>query len=251
MADASVVNAAAPGGEGLPMTVEDIIKAGDGCWEKNDFQGSYDVYGQGVKDHPDDVTIRVSMARSCHDIAQERLARNDTAGAEAAIREGVVNVEAALILDPQDFQANRWAAILLGKVGDYDGMKAKIQGAFRVKELALKASSINPTDASVQHVLGVWCFSVANVGWVQRKLAQTLIATPPESTYEEAEGFLLKAAEHSDVFFENDLKLGELYVAMGKKDEARKWYQKAIDTPVQSGKHKMLQDEAAARLAAL
>jgi regulator of microtubule dynamics protein 3 len=63
--------------------------------------------------------------------------------------------------------------------------KDKIESAYKVKEYALKALAVDPHDASTLHVLGRWCFSVANVSWIERRLAATLIATPPESTFQE------------------------------------------------------------------
>ena len=30
-----------------------------------------------------------------------------------------------------------------------------------------------------------WCYGIANIGWMERKLASTLFATPPESSFEE------------------------------------------------------------------
>lgn len=49
-----------------------------------------------------------------------------------------------------------------------------------------KAIEYNPKDGYAHYVLGRWCFQVASVGWIQRKAAAALFASPPESTYEQA-----------------------------------------------------------------
>lgn len=51
------------------------------------------------------------------------------------------------------------------------------------------------TDPTVQHILGRWCFSVASVGFIERKLASVIFATPPESSFEEALPYFLKHEE--------------------------------------------------------
>ena len=49
-----------------------------------------------------------------------------------------------------------------------------------------KALEYNPKDGYAHYVLGRWCFQVASVGWIQRKAAAALFASPPESSYEQA-----------------------------------------------------------------
>jgi hypothetical protein len=41
-------------------------------------------------------------------------------------------------------------------------------------------------DQTLNHLLGRWCYAVASVSWMERKLASAIFATPPESSYDEA-----------------------------------------------------------------
>ncbi len=41
-------------------------------------------------------------------------------------------------------------------------------------------------DQTLNHLYGRWCYAVAGISWLERKLAATFFATPPESSYEEA-----------------------------------------------------------------
>ena len=62
-------------------------------------------------------------------------------------------------------------------------MKEKIANSFLIKEHALKALEYKADDASVMHMLGKWCYNVANIGWLERTAASALFASPPTSTY--------------------------------------------------------------------
>ncbi|NWW41422.1 RMD1 protein, partial [Panurus biarmicus] len=48
-----------------------------------------------------------------------------------------------------------------------------------------RAIELNPKDATTIHLIGIWCYSFAEMPWYQRKIAATLFATPPTSTFQE------------------------------------------------------------------
>lgn len=58
----------------------------------------------------------------------------------------------------------------------------------------MKANELTPNDATTLHLLGRWCFSVANITWIERTAASALFSSPPSSSYEEALGYFLKAS---------------------------------------------------------
>ena len=74
---------------------------------------------------------------------------------------------------------------------------------------------MSPRDATLHHMMGVWCYEVASLGWVKRQLASALFGTPPTSTYDEAVAHLLEserlAAEAGRPMFSNRLKLAQAY----------------------------------------
>jgi regulator of microtubule dynamics protein 3 len=68
-------------------------------------------------------------------------------------------------------------------------MKDKIASAFKVKEFCDRANQLLPLspdgtplkDGTLQHLLGRWCFRIASVSWIERKLAKAIIAELPDS----------------------------------------------------------------------
>ena len=158
--------------------------------------------------------------------------------------QGVEQAKKALELDASNGKAHKWMGICLSKMGDFIPTKEKIGNAFTIKDHWTKALETDPTDATVNHCLGAWCWNVTNVGWIERKAAAMLFATPPESTYEEAEKYYLKAAELDPTFVDNAFALGELYVAMKRKEDAKKWFTTCSEMNATSEKERRMQRDA-------
>lgn len=78
------------------------------------------------------------------------------------------------------------------------------------KEHVEKAVSLKPEDPTLHHLLGRWCFEVANLSWLERKAAGMLFADPPTATNEEAMEHLLKADKLLPAWKENILLLSKV-----------------------------------------
>lgn len=64
---------------------------------------------------------------------------------------------------------------------------------------------------------------------MERKLAATLMATPPTATYEEALDFFLRA-DAKRQFIQNQLWIAKTYVALKDKKNAKEWFTKVTQT---------------------
>ncbi len=120
----------------------------------------------------------------------------------------------------------------------------------KIKRHASRACELNPEDSGTLHLLGRWCYSLASVTWIERKTASALFSTPPSSSYEEALQYFLKASEVrsladlvpfrrrpppfqlDDTFAKNHIFVGDCYVALKKLGQAKSWYKKALDVPL-------------------
>lgn len=135
-----------------------------------------------------------------------------------------------LSLEPDNWQCHKWMGILLDLTGRYEGIKKRIENSFLVKEHFTKAVEKKPDDAIVLHCLGVWCYEVTDLSWVQRKMASAFFASPPTSSYDEALGYLLRAEESSPNFFSSNLNyIGKAYYRLNKLPEAKQYFQKTLD----------------------
>ncbi|KAK6047882.1 hypothetical protein COOONC_14613 [Cooperia oncophora] len=88
-------------------------------------------------------------------------------------------------------------AILLDYIGEIEGNKSRLLKSYEVKEHLERALQICSSDATTWHILGVWHFSFADMGYATRLVAKAVFATPPSSTYEQALHYFLKAEEIS------------------------------------------------------
>ncbi|XP_027829050.1 regulator of microtubule dynamics protein 1 isoform X2 [Ovis aries] len=109
-----------------------------------------------------------------------------------------------------------------------------------------KAIELNPKDATSIHLMGIWCYTFAEMPWYQRRIAKVLFATPPSSTYEEALGYFHRAEQVDPNFYsKNLLLLGKTYLKLHNKKLAAFWLTKAKDYPAHTEEDKQIQTEAA------
>jgi len=133
-------------------------------------------------------------------------------------------------------------------MGDYISLTDKLLNSFKVKEHALKANDLNPKDSTTLHVLGRWCSEIAKITWIQRKFASTILATPPESSNEEALKFYLEAQEAEPNFLRNAILIGDTYTLLKKQDKANEWFKKASQMPALNDLDKTRVKEALSKI---
>ena len=130
----------------------------------------------------------------------------------------------------------KWKALLIGELGNYVPLKEKIANAFVIKDLFLQSLDMQQKsrrtenspdddgrgqDPVVLFGMGEWCARVAATGYLQRKLAATLFAVPPESSYDDACQWYRQAIQEKPDFKRCYYCLGDALWAMGHKEQAR------------------------------
>ncbi|VDL86297.1 unnamed protein product [Schistocephalus solidus] len=83
----------------------------------------------------------------------------------------------------------RWYGIFLDLEGQQEGTKKRIENAYKVKEYFQKAVELNENDYATLHALGIWCYTVASLGKIERVFARAFFSAPPTSSYEEVRWF--------------------------------------------------------------
>ncbi|NXT10613.1 RMD2 protein, partial [Prunella fulvescens] len=98
----------------------------------------------------------------------------------------------------RNLQSNRWKhlfAIMCGYMSQFESVQNKIRNGYLFKEHLDKAIELKPQDPFLYYLNGRWCYSVAQLSWLEKKVAAALFGTPPTSTVEEALQNFLKAEE--------------------------------------------------------
>jgi hypothetical protein len=164
---------------------------------------------------------------------------------------GLAAAEKAVALDETNPYGHKWYALMLGQMTQarcWGGTKEKIEQSYILKEEATLALQQLPKDSSLQYLLGNWCLSVADLSWIERKAASAFFATPPESSYEEALGYLLSAAENRENWIRCAKLIGDVYIKLVQPSEAKDWYGKAMAMPAsKNAAEAAAQADAAAR----
>jgi len=204
---------------------QSLIERADELHAAKDVEGLFDLLSG--EDPTSDDEIAWRMARAHHDLAEEIV--GDDARKEKLIRDGLAIAEAAKTSSGSGLSL-KWYAILLGRLGDFLPTKEKVANSFKIKESLEAAAALLPSDPSVQTALGQWCYKVAGISWVERNAAKLLFGAPPESSYEEALGFMLKS---HDI---RPSKKASLFAALcydklNQKPQAKEWAATCLELP--------------------
>ncbi|KAM4823852.1 regulator of microtubule dynamics protein 1 isoform X2 [Urocitellus parryii] len=213
---------------------------------------TYQVISQAAVVHATakDAEVLWRLARASRDIAQ--LSGTSEEEKKLYVYEALEYAKRALEKNESSFAAHKWYAICISDVGDYEGIKVKIANAYIIKEHFEKAIELNPKDATSVHLMGIWCYTFAEMPWYQRRIAKMLFATPPSSTYEEALGYFHRAEQVDPNFYsKNLLLLGKTYLKLKNKKLAAFWLMKAKDYPAHTEEDKQVQTEATQLLTGL
>ena len=173
------------------------------------------------------------LARASRDLAS--LSVTDESTKKSLTYEAHDYAKRALSTGEENFACHKWYAITLSSVGDFEGTKQKISNAYEIQNHFKKAIELNPLDATCYHLLGRWCFTVADVSWLQRKIASAIFDTPPSSSYEEALDYFERAERLNPNFYSmNQLWIATCYLSLSKKAEARQWLEKLLNFPAKT-----------------
>lgn len=152
---------------------------------------------------------------------------------------GLADTRAALEAFEGDADAHKYTGILSAKAAR--DMKEKIANAYKIREHTQRAIQLRPKDAVLHHILGVWCFEVASLGWIQRQVASALFGAPPTATFDEAVAHLTRSEElaaapgGSGAMMSTRLKLAQALLAKGDRAAARTWIERSLAVPPGAG----------------
>ncbi|NWS22728.1 RMD2 protein, partial [Pachyramphus minor] len=139
----------------------------------------------------------------------------------------------------RNLQSNKWQhlhrnnnvlfAIMCGYMSQFESVQNKIRNGYLFKEHLDKAIELKPQDPFLYYLNGRWCYSVAQLSWIEKKVATALFGTPPTSTVEEALQNFLKAEEMCPGYSKcNYVYLAKCYKDLGQKNNALKCCDSAL-----------------------
>ncbi|XP_053159509.1 regulator of microtubule dynamics protein 2 isoform X1 [Hemicordylus capensis] len=143
--------------------------------------------------------------------------------------EGKLVGQNALNLDSSSFESHQWFAIMCGYMSQFESTQNKIRNGYLFKEHLDKAIELKPQDPYLYYLTGRWCYEVAQLSWIEKKVATVLFGTPPTSTIHEALQNFLKVEElHPGYSKSSYLYLAKCYKELGQRTNALKYCETAL-----------------------
>lgn len=229
------------------MDLEVVAKTCEELWDENKVTECLayleNLYAKGARQPQ----VLWRLAKACYEVAAE-YPKEDKDHRNSLLVRGLELATQVLEEDKTIGAAYKWCGILLSE--QYVGTKEKLANAYVIRDHFTKAIELDPNDGTAYHCLGSWCFSIAKIGWMERTVATALFGTPPTSSYEDAIKQLKESIRIAKTT-NNTLLLGDVYVAMGDKNQAKIWYSEAVALPANRKAEKRNHDEAEKKLSAL
>jgi len=224
--------------------IDSIIQEADALYDKANFVELFDFMQRNAEDagcaQSDEFLWRYARAQYEKSNLIEKKADK-----KAAIEEALVTVKKALQLNEENFAVQKWCGILTSELGNYLTLKEKIQNSYVIRQYFDKAVELNPTDPTSRHLIGMWCFTFAELSWMEKKVAGALFAAPPDSSYQEALVHFEKAEALEPGFYKkNRFMVARCHHAMGNKDKARAWFLAVKDIEVKTSEDAKLDEQA-------
>ncbi|GLD56063.1 regulator of microtubule dynamics protein 2-like isoform X1 [Lates japonicus] len=111
---------------------------------------------------------------------------------------------------------------MCGIMAEYDTVQNKIKNGYIFKDHLDKAIELKPQDPMSYYLLGRWCYAVAQLSWIERKVAATLFGEPPSATVEDALRNFLKVEEIQPGYSKlNYVFLAKCYKDLGQREKAK------------------------------
>lgn len=224
----------------IAIPVEEMEKV-ENFRVNNQYELELDELQKLSSEYPDDFELYWRMARANFDLADQS---EEEETQKKFFYSGFEAAKIALKLNPESAKANHWYAVLIGKIGMIEGTKQKIKNSYKVREYALKAIELDPTNDGTMHLMGRWHYELASLSWFERKIASLIYAKPPEASLDIAITYFKSAIDTKSDEVRHYLWLGKTHMEMKENTKAENAFRKAtMMDPLDQG-DKILQKEA-------
>jgi hypothetical protein len=137
-------------------------------------------------------------------------------------------------------------------MGELEGTRFKVENAMRFRDLVRTAIEADAGDNVARHMMGRWCYDVANVSWATRKLGEALFGTIPSTSMEEAlEHFEAAERIKPAKWLENMLWIAKCHAKMGERERARRVLEQARSVPRRTKDDEEVQESISRLMASL
>ncbi|PRP84383.1 hypothetical protein PROFUN_08248 [Planoprotostelium fungivorum] len=199
---------------------------------------------ENASQHTNDPELSWRLSKTYFDLSETK--PEDNQWRQQWLQKGREVASSALEEHPEHQALHKWMAFNTSGLTPLQPRDEKIKSAFDVKKHAEEAARLNPLDADVHYLLGRWKYNVASVGWMERMAAKL-----PQTDYREALQDLQKAERLNGSMLRNNIFLGDTFLALSDRGEAKRCYEKALSLPTSNEMDKKMRQEVETKLKSL
>lgn len=200
----------------------------DQLFDRNEFDAARRMLERALKQHPDDADI---LWRLANHAINDGDAATDEARQERLFRKSVSYAERAVKSDGRNAWAHAFLAASYGSYAMYAGGEEKVKLANRIRDELDAALKLDPENQVAHTIYGTWHREVAEVSWIERKLANLFLGSMPDGSIERSIFHLKKAIEVAPTVLRHRYELGLTYAAANRNREAAEAFRAALKCP--------------------
>jgi tetratricopeptide (TPR) repeat protein len=175
-----------------------------------------DIWAERLKANPKDFESARKLAQARYWLGTNGLPEPER---KAALEAGIAAARAAIALDANRPEGHFWLAANMGALAESFGLRQGIKYRGQIKDALLATLKIDPAflDGSADRALGRWYFKVPGLFGGSNK---------------KSEEYLRKSLTYNPDSIISHIFLAETLEDMGRKEDARKEAQAALDAPI-------------------
>ncbi|XP_063958792.1 regulator of microtubule dynamics protein 1-like [Lytechinus pictus] len=159
--------------------------------------------------------------------------------------EGREHAKRAIDLNDESSDSHKYYAITQGIITDWVSFSEAASLGNEYKQHIERALELRPEEPYLNHLYGRFLFSIANLGWMQRKAAVMMYGLSQSLSLDDALAWFEKAEELQPSFSNlNPFYSAKCYIAKGQTDVAVEFLRKAISDPGKSFEEHEVRQEA-------
>ena len=175
-----------------------------------------DIWAKQLEANPKDFNAAARLAQARYWLGTNGLPEAERKG---ALEAGIAAARTAIALDPKRPEGHFWLAANMGALAESYGLRQGIKYRGQIRDALEMVLKIDPAfqDGSADRAIGRWYFKVPGLFGGSNK---------------ESEKHLRKSLTYNPNSIISHIFLAETLADMGRKDEARKEAQAAVDAPL-------------------
>lgn len=211
-----------------PDDVALSIEKADRLYERNRFDEARRLLEQLLRRYPKDAEV---LWRLANHAINDGDAETDEAKQERLYRKSMSYAERAIKAAPDNAWAHAYLAAAAGSYAMYAGGEEKVKLANRIRDELDIALKIDPENQVAHTIYGTWHREVADVSWLERKLANIFLGGLPDGSFDQSVWHLKKAIAIAPTVLRHRYELGLTYAAMDRESDAAEAFRAALKCP--------------------